>query len=291
MMTLVSRMGLPGPLLVVLSVLSALSPGYAVDQASAGESTAAGAVDAQVPPDAITIDQARAIAEQHAGVALAGVEPQVRGGQRPVYLRTAEFTVEVDGRMRVYAVWLTTGKFRGWRLKSTEGLASDGEPGITLDEAMEKARAEALRHLGAGSEGMTWTVLAGRDWSADLSPSRTLVGEGPPVGDPPRSGLSPLCEVSFNVPSGEVTGYFQLVPDPEPLIDPKITAHDATRIAREDVGNTDAEVLRGPELRQAKGELTWALRIAWVNPWGKDSKKLYIIDAVTGDIVTTAVPK
>lgn len=199
--------------------------------------------------------------------------------------------MEVDGGVRVYAVWLTTGKFRGWRVRSTEGLPSEGEPGITLEEATEKAGAEALRHIGADSAMMTWTVLGDRDWSAELSATRTLVGEGPPVGDPPRSGLSPLCHVSFNVPSGDVTSYFQLVPDPEPLIDPKITADDATRIAREDVGNPDAAVLFGPNLRQAKGKLTWSLRVAWVDPWGKDSKKLYIIDAVTGDIVTTAVPK
>jgi len=279
--------------LLVLGLLTA--GGGGPTQSSADERGAptpeggGGSGDPERPADAITLDEARAIAEEHAGRSLEGVEPTIRDLRR--HLRYADYRVsEEKGWTSVWRVCLSDGKFRSFSRKHRPALARRGEPALLLDDATEKARELALRHIGDSAQDMTWRVVGGTWPPVSGFVEATLEGQGPLVGDPPRSGLTPECTIRFYLPTGDAVWYMQIVPDPEPLVEVKVTPEDVIRIAREDVGNPDAEVLVAPELRQARGKALWYVRVARKDQYGEDSHKLYFIDGVSGEIVKWGIP-
>jgi len=242
---------------------------------------------------AISVDEARKVAEQYAGTSLSDSYVDCAGGI------CARFGVPSDGGSTIYSVDLVTGKFSGYSHPYPAWKRRDeGEPcpaGIMGErEAEAIAKAEAKRLMGDAYGNLdTWEVrmVADRGY-ADVR------GEGPKLGDPPREVL-PTCLVSVSLLDGSIVCYLQAFPlntDPVPL---KVSEEEAISIARTAMGDRSAKVAKPPFLYQdphKERDVTWHVQLVGdrgssssVPEWG-GALNDYTIDALTGTIVRTTQP-
>ena len=239
----------------------------------------------------LTIDEARAVAEQAMGVSLSGAKVETRATTYADTLAIFELPPR-GGRCSMYFVGLRSGRFLGYSVPRPSSHATD-RAALTTEEALQVAKTEALTRMG--------DVAAKFEWQThDSSPGYVEVaGIAPPVGDPPHLGLEPFCWVRVDRASGTVCSYRQYWPlRPDPVA-PKVPREEAVRTAIKEFGEPDARTGE-VTLHQPAGVPIWHVPVQsahWpeqtytgddgiVYHAGSDPRScVYRVDALTGEIV------
>ncbi len=256
------------------SPLRSLSPSVA--RATGALLLAAGCLGAQAVragADDLTVDEARALASPlvESDLASAAATTEVLGEDTFV-----TFVAESPAmRVRVNA---TQGVLASWVRLDTPYVV-EGE--LPEDQAIGLAREVALRTLGAAAENLAWHASRAGD-------GYEIVGTGPEVGDPPRSGLTPSVRAHVLV-DGTVLSYSQRMPSDDGKAPAPVTVSEdeACEIALSDLGLAGFEA-RG-RLTQQGNEARWSVTVsdhASSGPRGHAPRSvLYAIDASTGAIL------
>ena len=135
------------------------------------------------------------------------LRPRAAVRDRPGAPANATFwVIENEQIMDAYTVSLDQGCLFSWH-PNVEAVFDPTADPITDEEAVERAKEIAERHLGEAARDLIWEV-------EELAPDGVrLMGQSPPSGDPPRLGLGPWCEVYLLRPGGVVRDYFQQLPE------------------------------------------------------------------------------
>jgi hypothetical protein len=252
----------------------------------------------------LTADEARTLIERTCGVDLAAVEPTISvwGGQtsgagsplpggkvtegyRGRSLQVATFTSTGE---RAYEVDLSNGQLIGWQSPPPPAGA---EPRLTQEQALDVAKAAAVRVLGADADFLEW-----QESPAQSSlPIVEWRGAGRRAGDPPRTGLAPSCSVTVSLVDGTVVFYNQTIPDSREPLPVTVTAPGALSIARDyaskQLGWEDVALECEPSLTQWQDRVLWHVAILRGDAKGAsteaadgDSRQL-TIDAATGAVL------
>jgi hypothetical protein len=223
--------------------------------------------------DRIDLDTARAIAAQHADSPLSDREPAVR--DRPGAPATATFwVIENEQIMDAYTVSLDQGCLFSWH-PNVEAVFDPTADPITDEEAVERAKEIAERHLGEAARDLIWEV-------EELAPDGVrLMGQSPPSGDPPRLGLGPWCEVYLLRPGGVVRDYFQQLPESTEALEVRISREQAIEAARKELDQPDLPLLGEPILEQFRGMVRWHFRLG---P-SRDEWVHVMVDAQSGEVL------
>jgi hypothetical protein len=223
--------------------------------------------------DRIDLDTARAIAAQHADSPLSDREPYVH--ETPDGLSLATFwVIENEEIMAAYTVDLDQGCLFSWRIDVEAVFDPTADP-ITYEEAVERAKEIAERHLGEAARGMGWQVgIYPRDWVV-------VEGQSPLSGDPPRTGLGHWCKVRFRGPGGVVADYFQRLPDSTDELEVRVSREQAIEAARKEIKPRNLPLLGEPSLDQFRGTVRWLLH------FGSSRGRLVdaIVDAQSGEVL------
>jgi len=215
--------------------------------------------------------------------------------------QVATFRMEDAAHWRRYTLDLELGGLTRYETDRPEVEVNDQGRVVTplaIDEgqARELALAEAQRLMGAAFG----SVREWRKWDLSNPATFHLVGEAPPVGDPPHHGLTPRAVIAVSLVTGRIVSYGQFIPIAADPIPPKISKDEAVKIGAERLGQPDAKPDHEPTLYQdsyGRGELTWMVRFVTlieqkeIGPDGKETVNrypvghLYTIDALTGEIV------
>jgi len=223
----------------------------------------------------ITLEEARVIAQAHTATSLDNAEVwvrDIRGG-----LQIATFRVN-DGAECVESV----------RVDMTHGVFDcvsrprpEGTPTLTAEQCLAYAQAEAEAQMGDDAQDLTWT--------AELLVDEEVLcaGKGPLVGTPPRSGLTPSCEVNVSTVDGTILDFSDSIPEGEEPTTPTVSAEDAEQIAIEAADIEGATVVEAPELVQHAGALVWYVN---VHPPYEGGDTICMISATTGAVIQVAEP-
>ena len=225
---------------------------------------------------AITVEEARVIAQAHTATSLDNAEVWVRdiGGG----LQIATFRVN-DGDECVESV----------RVDMTHGVFDcvsrprpEGTPTLTAEQCLAYAQAEAEAQMGDDAQNLTWT--------AELLVDEEVLcaGKGPLVGTPPRSGLTPSCEVNVSTVDGTILDFSDSIPEGEEPMTPTVSAEEAEQIALQAVDIEGATVVGSPELVQERGQLSWFVNVR--PPWGEPDW-IVQVSATTGGVISVAEPQ
>ncbi len=215
----------------------------------------------------VTVDEARLIAEEHAGGSLAPLpEVELDGGRR--------IGIYTDGT-RQYRVDLATGAFLGW--SEIPPVSGDPRP-CNEDEAIALVSEEARRHVPVAADDLAWTVV-GRAGDAIV-----IRGEGPKRGTPPRSGLSHSVVAWVSSTEGRVTSFAIDEPAPSPPMPVEVSREEAIAAAQNAVGDEAAAVVGEPSLSQVRDAARWSIEL-------RDKvgdRYLVRINASTGEVMSVS---
>ncbi len=222
--------------------------------------------------DRIDLDTARAIAAQHADSPLSDREPAIR--ERPGAPATATFTTEEGQPGGSYTVSLDQGCLVSWQPNAEMVYDPTADP-ITDEEAVERAKTVAERHLGDAARDLSWEVVS-------ATPDTVKVrGQALASGDPPRTGLGPWCEVHLLRAGGVVHNYLQQLPESTDALEARVSREQAIEAARKGLDHPDLPLLDEPSLNQFRGTVRWHVRFGS----SRDERVLVIVDAQSGEVV------
>lgn len=221
----------------------------------------------------VNMPEARAIAKRESGLDLGAARMSLlcRAWPRQIQLR-----VDSDSASGAHrAVWMVDaihGCLAGWVADRSDTPAGTPDR-LTEEDALAKARDEAMRRLGPAAADLAWRV-ADSDGS-----SATVSGEGARVGDPPRGGLTASCWAQVSLVDGSVFAYAQTVGSDEEPLTPVVDAERARGIALEAAGAREGAVAADASLEQRDGRLYWVISIR-----GRADRRWHVaLDAMTGE--------
>jgi hypothetical protein len=224
---------------------------------------------------AIDIATARAIAAEHSDDPLADHEPVI--DETPSGRRFATFAALRDGQaVGQYRIDLDQGCFFSWIPDARITYDPEATP-LTDDQALDRARDVAERHLGEAARTLEWEVLVSDPEEVKFR------GRAPMSGDPPRTGLGPECHVFLLRAGGVVTHYVQTLPQDTAPVPIQVAQEQALQTAKAELGIVDVPVLREPRLSQHGGEARWTVYLGA----SEDEERQVVIDAQTGEVVST----
>jgi hypothetical protein len=219
------------------------------------------------------LEQARELAERHAGhsLAQATVETEDLGVVTVVDFRESTST----GCEVRYTVDTTHGQFKGWR-QDADGAPPEAPAKLADAELLQIAKETAATHMGVAADDMEWKIVTDADNVVQFS------ALGPLAGDPPRVGLTPACGVEVSRRNGVVLALSIDMPwttEPLPI---KVTEQQAIEIAlrQPQCGGTPEP----PKLSQRGDRATWTV----VFPMGGTRQRICRVDAVTGEARVTS---
>ena len=225
------------------------------------------ALSLALPAGPVTIEEARLIAEEHAGGSLAPLpEVELDGGRR--------IGIYTDGT-RQYRVDLATGAFLGW--SEIPPVSGDPRP-CNEDEAIALVSEEARRHVPVAADDLAWTVV-GRAGDAIV-----IRGEGPKRGTPPRSGLSHSVLARVSSTEGRVMSFTIDEPAPSPPMPVEVSREEAIAAAQNAVGDEAAAVVGEPSLSQVRDAARWSIEL-------RDKvgdRYLVRVNASTGEVMSVS---
>jgi len=224
----------------------------------------------------ITVEEARVIAQAHTATSLQNADVDV--DETPQGRQTATFRV-TQGQECIESVCvdMTRAEFEGlWRPRP------EGTPTLTVNQCLAYAQAEAEAQMGDDAQNLTW--------GAELIVPEEVActGKGPLVGTPPRSGLTPSCEVSVSTVNGTIIDFSDTIPEGEEPITPTVSAEDAEDIAIQATGLEGGTIVGAPELSQERGALTWFVT---VHPPSGGNDWHCTVSATTGGVISVGEPE
>lgn len=215
----------------------------------------------------VTEEQALEAARRAIGSDLELIRTRETGKYDPQYdlcvqSKDARLLVSVDkrtGRLESYA-----------RQRPLWPGKQEGKPPPTVmspDEAEEVAVAEARRLMGNDYDRLGERV---RTMDTEYN---TVKVEWPAlrVGDPPRWGVMPGCDVTVSLVDGRIVSFHSFVPECGEPIAPKVSADEALAAARRHLGNEHAKKFGEPWLSQNEhgpGTLDWYVKLSTGCPPG-----------------------
>jgi hypothetical protein len=224
----------------------------------------------------ITVEEARIIAQAHTSTSLDSAAVDV--DEIPGGIQMARFRVhDGDHWVETVSVDMTRGEFSGvWRPRP------EGTPSLSVEQCLGYAQAEAEAQMGDDAQNLTW--------GAELIVPEEVActGKGPLVGTPPRSGLTPSCEVSVSTVNGTIIDFSDTIPEGEEPITPTVSAEDAEDIAIEATGLDGGTIVGAPELSQERGALTWFVT---VHPPSGGNDWHCTVSATTGAVIDVGEPE
>jgi len=224
----------------------------------------------------ITVEEARVIAQAHTTTSLENADVDVE--QIPNGPETATFDVnEGDHWVESVTVDITHGTFTAVFRPRPEGT-----PSLTVEQCLACAQAEAEAQMGEDAEDLTWTAELTVDEEVGCT------GEGPLVGTPPRSGLTPSCQVGVSTVDGTILDFSDTIPEGEEPITPTVSAEEAEDIAIEATGLDGGTIVGAPELSQERGGLTWFVT---VHPPSGGNDWHCTVSATTGAVISIGEPE
>jgi len=224
----------------------------------------------------ITVEEARIIAQAHTSTSLDSADVDV--DEIPGGIQMARFSVnDGDEWVETVSVDMTRGEF-----DCVIRPRPDGNPSLAVEQCLAYAQAEAAAQMGDDAEDLTWT--------AELLVDEEVLcrGEGPLVGTPPRSGLTPSCDVSVSTVDGTIVGFSDIIPEGEEPITPTVSAEDAEDIAIQATGLEGGTIVGAPELSQERGALTWFVT---VHPPSGGYDWTCTVSATTGAVIDVGEPE
>jgi hypothetical protein len=237
----------------------------------------------------LTVAEARALAEEQLGVDLSGAEADVdrqKDLAKWVYLtrpargddERVHVAVEVlRERIIIYSRSVPKEDRRGRRLSEAE--------------AIERAREYAPLLLTPEElSGMTWEVIH------EKQGEYLVKGYGPDIGDPPRRGMTPTCDIRLWAKGGALKSIRILLGSTADLVDPEITSDEALQLVGDKLGERPAEmeILEQPYLYQLRDQLQWRFTVRGELPEDHPARRpghttrgyRCVVDAVTGEIIS-----
>jgi len=222
----------------------------------------------------ITVDEARRIAEKHAGHSLAGGRVTDRDLEVVHAISIDDpVTPEVG---RTYSVDLTHGTFDGW-FQSSDGAPPDAQPTLSDEEVLRIAKAALAEHMGPAAADVEWRL---REESDNVV---KYYCPGPRLGDPPRSGLSASGSVEVSRRNGAIMWLSVDMPWSTTPVPVNVSEEEAIRIAKTAV-KLDWPPSDEPLLVQRGDRVTWYVRLG--RKGGQE--KTCDIDAATGKVLSTS---
>jgi len=222
----------------------------------------------------ITVDEARRIAEKHAGHSLA--DARVVQTDLEV-LQKVSFQDPTSPELgREYSVDVTHGLFLGW-FQTSDGAAPDAKATLSDAEVLKIAKAALTEHMSAGAADVEWRLLGDED-----NVVRYLC-PGPLLGDPPRIGLSPSGGVDVSRRNGAIMALTACMPWSTTPLPVNVSEEEAVRIARR-ATKLDWPPSDKPLLVQRGEAVTWYVQL------GREGgqKQSCDINARTGDVLSTS---
>lgn len=213
--------------------------------------------------DSVSLAQAREIAQAHGASGTAAPAEAYQLGD-------ASLAICADGS-RSYRVDLSTGAFLGW---TDAGPVQAGAEVVGERDAVPLVARAARQHIGEAADLFAWQPV-GRAGDAIV-----VFGEGPRLGDPPRSGLSPSVLARVRTCDGAIVLFSIDGPDeagPQPV---NVTADRALWIGREALDDPAASEVRPPRLWQRNGAAVWSLELERVGT----ERALVEVDASNGEV-------
>jgi hypothetical protein len=230
----------------------------------------------------ITVDEARVIAESRAGHSLASaIVHQSELASEP----RVEFVEGTDPATRcTWSVRLRDGAYTGYTRNSAHS-APDTAP-MTQDEALAMAQDQAAQEFGAEAGAMRWRV------QTETPTALTFYGVGPDMGDPPRGGLAPGCEVTVLPSKRTIAAFLVFRPIERAPLPVTITKDQAVATARRALAECtgrpeDTPLAEEPGLGQHRDVVSWSVRFVpaggeWSTDW------LCQVDAQSGKVIMTS---
>jgi hypothetical protein len=224
----------------------------------------------------VTIDEARLIAQEHAGTEMAP-EPEIVQADGQPYL--ARFhPVDQERRGETHVVRLDTGRYRGSSSEHTPSPLAVLGP-VTDETAIDIARAIAKERGAPRFDELVWGVEASTDYAI------TVTGRVPSP-DPRFRGPLTDCQVGVRRADGSVAHYLVAEVEPPSFDDVRISGERAREIAVELLG-PDTHVTVEPRLWYGPFDQDYsgAKRLAWRLKVGTPEYEevLVEVDARTGE--------
>ena len=225
----------------------------------------------------VTIDEARLIAQEHAGTEMAP-EPEIVQADGQPYLARFHPT-EHKRQGELHTVRLDTGAYLGTLMESTPSPIEVEGP-VTDEVAMEIARAIAKEREAPRFDELIWRVDSMSDDYCAV-----ITGEVPSP-DPRFEGPLTGCQVGVRRADGSVAHYLVAEVEPPSFDDVRISGERAREIAVELLG-PDTHVTVEPRLWYGPFDQDYsgAKRLAWRLKVGTPEYEevLVEVDARTGE--------